>query len=72
MMSNCAARSNTFAIWMHSATLGSTVASSDQPFSHVLTNVAEVTESPVAKSVTSWPAATNPSVSKEQNSSHGP
>ena len=38
----------------------------------VLWSVAVVSESAVANSVTSCPAATSPSVSSEANSSHGP
>ena len=56
----------------HSATLGSIAVVLRPPAGDVLRSVAVVTESAVANSVTSWPAATSPSVSSEANSSHGP
>ena len=44
----------------HSATFGSIVASSDQPVATTEHRRADVRESPVAKSVTSWPAGDEP------------
>ena len=72
MTSNSSARSNTPAMWRHSATLGSIAGSSDQPVGLVATRVAAVSESAVANRVTWWPRATRPSVRSEANSSHGP
>jgi hypothetical protein len=72
MMSKSAARSNAEAMWMHSATFGSIAGSSDQPPLAVACRLAVVSESAVANSVTSCPAATSPSASSEANCSHGP
>ena len=72
MTSNSPARSKTDAMCRHSATLASTVSSSDQPQAAVDTSSAEVIESAVANSVTSCPAATRPSVSSDANCSQGP
>jgi len=47
-------------------------ASSDQPPVAVLWSSAVVIESAVANKVTSWPAATSPSVRSDANCSHGP
>ncbi len=70
--SNSPARSNTAAMWRHSAALGSTVGSSDHPRAAVAESRAVVSESAVANSVTSTPRAVSPSVSSEANCSHGP
>ena len=70
--SNSAARSKAAAMCVHSAALASIVWSSDQPVGTTDESVAVVTESPLAKRVTSWPRATRPSVSNEANSSQGP
>jgi hypothetical protein len=53
MMSNSSARSNTDAMWRHSATFGSISASSDQPVGAVPCKCARVIESAVANNVTS-------------------
>ena len=72
MMSSSDACSNAPAMCSASATLGSIRSSSFQPCGEVPTSRAEVSESAVANSVTSCPAATRPSVRREANSSHGP
>jgi hypothetical protein len=72
MMSKSPARSNTSAMWMHSATFGSMSLFSDQPDATVDRSRADVTESAVANSVTSWPSNTKPSESSEANRSQGP
>ena len=59
-------------MWRHSATLGSTSGSSEYPRATTEARRAEVIESAVAKSVTSTPLATSPSVRSEANCSHGP
>src|SRR5579862_6155610 len=61
MRSNSAACSNTSAMCRYSATFGSMEESSSYPRSTTACNRAAVTESPVAKSVTSHPRATSPS-----------
>src|ERR1700722_14482963 len=66
------ARSKTSEMWRHSATFGSILGSSDYPRPTTLRKRAEVSESPVAKRVTSWPRETSPSVKSEAKSSHGP
>jgi hypothetical protein len=72
MTSKSSARSNTEAMWRHSATFGSIVSSSFQPAGVEPLSAADVSESRVANSVTSWPAATRPSASSDANCSHGP
>jgi hypothetical protein len=72
MMSRSPACSKAAAMWRASATFGSIVSSSFHPCGDVLRRTAVVIESPVANSVTSCPAATSPSASREANSSQGP
>ena len=72
MTSNSPARSNTAEMCRHSATFGSTAASSSHPCATADARRAPVTESAEANSVTSTPRETSPSVSSEANCSHGP
>ena len=59
-------------MWRHSATFGSASGSSSQPRGTTEDSRPAVRESPDAKSVTSTPRSTRPSVSSDANCSQGP